>query len=88
MVIEKDARRLILKAITLEKELMSIEIREKLKGKLMLSNNLEYKKLRIKLCKTISHINSVANFEGKGREDLDYNILEKAEEIVRKISRE
>lgn len=41
MVIEKDARRYIFNAIELEKELISIEIRQKMKGKILI-NSEEY----------------------------------------------
>ena len=35
MIIENDARRFIVKAIDVEKDLKSIEIREKLKGRIV-----------------------------------------------------
>ena len=53
MLIENDARRHISKAIELEKELTSIEIREKIKGKIFVVND-DYTNLRKKLCKVIS----------------------------------
>ena len=87
MYIEKQARRYVLKGINVEKELESFEIREKLKGKLIL-NKEEYHNLRKSLCKVISEINSVANVEGKGRDDLDYQILFEAEGIIRKVTKE
>jgi len=74
MLIENDARRYVSKAIELEKELTSIEIREKIKGKILMVND-EYTNVRRKLCKVLSQINSVANIEGKGRDDLGYDIL-------------
>ena len=74
MVIEKDARRYIFNAIELEKELISIEIRQKMKGKILI-NSEEYNQLRKNICKVICQINSVANIEGKGRDDLEYQIL-------------
>lgn len=52
MVIEKDARRFIFNAIELEKELMSIEIRQKMKGKILV-NSEEYNQLRNNICKVI-----------------------------------
>lgn len=87
MIIENDARRFIAKAIEIEKDLESIEIRERLKGRIMLSNP-DYHNLRKKLCKTISQLNSVANFEGKGRDDLYFEILLEAESIIRRVSQE
>ena len=53
MLIEKDARRYIQKAIDIEKDIKSIEVREKLKGKHFILND-EYTNLRKKLCKIIS----------------------------------
>jgi hypothetical protein len=53
MIIENDARRYIAKAIELEKELYSIEIREKMKGTILI-NSKDYHFLRKNLCKIIS----------------------------------
>ncbi len=39
MIIETDARRFISKAIELEREITSIEIREKVKGKILVVND-------------------------------------------------
>jgi hypothetical protein len=63
MVIETDARKMIAKAIEVEKELTSIEIREKMKGHILV-NNEDYHGLRRQLAKIVSQINAVANFEG------------------------
>ena len=87
MKIEADARRFICKAINIEKELASIEIREKLKGRIVL-NNEHYHSLRKKLVKILNQINSVANVEGQGRDDLGFEILLEAEGIIRRISKE
>lgn len=88
MIIEKKARRLISEAIILEKELQSIEIREKMKGKILLSNLDSYNSCRQKLTFLISQVNSVANIEGIGRDDLDLAILLEAEGIIRRVSKE
>ena len=85
MVIEKDARSRIVKAIELEKEIQSFEIRERLKGKVVLSCE-SYNELRRKLVQLCGNINSVTNPEGKGRDDLTVDILIAAENISRKIS--
>lgn len=63
MIIETDARKQIARAIEIEKELQSIEIREKMKGHILV-NNEDYTSLRKQLVKIISQINAVANFEG------------------------
>jgi len=85
MVIEKDARSRIVKAIDLEKEIQSFEIRERLKGKVVL-NSEPYNELRRKFVELCGNINSVANPEGKGRDDLTVDILNAAESISRRIS--
>ena len=53
MVIETDARKMIAKAIEVEKELTSIEIREKMKGHILV-NNEDYHGLRRQLVKIVS----------------------------------
>ena len=85
MLIEADARRFISEAIELEKELKSMEIREKAKGRIVIDSP-EYNKKRGELAIIMGQINSVANSEGKGRDDLKLEILEAAEDILRKIS--
>jgi len=85
MVIENDARSRIVKAIELDKEIQSFEIRERLKGKVVL-NCVAYNDLRRKLVDLCGNINSVANPEGKGRDDLTVDVLVAAESISRKIS--
>ena len=86
MNIESEARKIIVKSINCEKELKAFEIREKLKGKIVIESN-EYTELRKKLCFFISKINSIANSEGKGRDDLGVEILVKADYLLRKISK-
>jgi 50S ribosomal subunit-associated GTPase HflX len=46
----------------------------------------EYNKNRKKLVEVMNKINSVANSEGKGRDDLSVEILFQAEGISRRIS--
>jgi len=52
MLIETDARRHVQEAVEIEKELLSIEIREKIKGRIFLTNG-DITNLKKKLCKTI-----------------------------------
>jgi len=85
MLIEADARRFISDAISTERELQSLEIREKARGRILLDFD-EYHKLRDKLAKQLSQLNTVANAEGKGREDLSIEILLAAEGIMRRVS--
>ena len=85
MLIEADARRFISEAIISERELQSIEIREKAKGRILLDFD-EYRRTREALVKQIGQLNSVANSEGKGREDLSVDILLAAEGIMRRVS--
>ena len=74
MAIETEARRYVKSAIEIEKELASIEIREKIKGRFFIQSP-DYINLRQNLCRYIAKMNSVANMEGKGRDDLDFEIL-------------
>jgi hypothetical protein len=85
MVIESEARKRVVTAIELEKDVHAFEIREKLKGKVVL-NCETYNELRKKLVAACGKINSVANTEGKGRDDLTVDILIAAEGITRRIS--
>jgi len=85
MLIEKDAKRFIFKAIELEQQLKSQETLEKLKGNIVIKN-AAYDKTRKNLVEIICQINAVSNCEGKGRDDLEYDILLAAEEKLRKIS--
>ena len=85
MLIEKDARRFILEAIKYDKEIRTIEAHEKLKGEIIIKN-YEYNVLRKKFAEVCGKINSVANTQGKGRDDLNIDILVTAEDIYRKIS--
>jgi hypothetical protein len=74
MLIESDARRFITDAIEIEKDITSSEVRERAKGKIMVECP-EYNKNRSKLIGFINKINAVANPEGKGRDDLQAEIL-------------
>ena len=85
MLIEQDARRYITEAIEIEKEITSAEVRERAKGKIMVDCP-EYKKNRARLIAIFNKINAVANPEGKGRDDLQAEILFSAESLCRKIS--
>jgi hypothetical protein len=85
MLIEADARRFIVQAIEGDKELTTVEEKEKSKGKIVIDNK-EFLQCRAKLAKTLSQINSVGNPEGTGRDDLGIEILEAAEGVSRRIS--
>lgn len=85
MLIEQDARRFIQEAIDIEKEITSAEVRERAKGKIMVECT-DYNKNRKKLVEIVNKINAVANPDGKGRDDLQVEILFQAEGICRRIS--
>lgn len=87
MSIEVKARSLIAKAIEAEKDLTSVEIREKMKGKILL-NCEDYLTIRNKLVEIIAQINHITNTVGKGRDDLDHSILCETEGIIRRVTRE
>jgi hypothetical protein len=69
MLIEQDARRHITEAIEVEKEISSMEVRERAKGKIMVECPM-FNYNRQRLIILINKINAVANPEGKGRDDL------------------
>jgi hypothetical protein len=85
MLIEQDARRFIQEAIDIEREITSSEVRERSRGKIIVEC-ADYNKNRKKLVEVLNKINSVANSEGKGRDDLKVEILFQAEGISRRIS--
>lgn len=84
MLIEDDARRFINEAIKIEKEMVLLEVREKAKGRIILDSEI-YNDQRNKIVDVIGKINSVANVEGKGRDDLKIDILTAAEGIYRRM---
>jgi len=85
MLIENDARRYVTEAIKIEKEMVLQEIREKAKGRVVLDCE-DYNDLRTNIVDVIGKINSVANVDGKGRDDLTVDILIAAEGLSRRMS--
>lgn len=85
MLIEADARLLITEAIEADKELSAIEQCEKARGRIVF-DSVQYTEKRQKLIQVIGKINSVANPEGMGRDDLSNDILLAAEGIYRRVS--
>lgn len=85
MLIEADARRFITDAIEKEKELNQLEVKEKSRGVIVLDTP-EFTQKRSKVIEILGKINSVANPEGMGRDDLSNDILLAAEAMYRKIS--
>ena len=85
MAIETDARRFIIEAIELQKEMSSIEMQYKQRLQFLIDSK-NYHNARAKLVTLIGKINSVANIEGKGRDDLTVDILIAAEGISRRMS--
>ena len=85
MLIEKDARRHILQAIKCEQDMKYFETKERLKGRIVIRTP-QYDLLRKRFVEICNQINSVANTQGKGRDDLGINILVAAEEVSRKIT--
>jgi hypothetical protein len=85
MMIESDARRFIIDAIKIEKSLTDCEAHEKQRGRIFV-DGARFNDCRNKLVQLFNQINSVANYEGKGRDDLTLDILIQAESISRRIS--
>jgi hypothetical protein len=85
MLIEADARRFITEAIETEQELTQVEQKEKSRGRIVIDSP-DYIQRRTKLISILGKINSVANPEGMGRDDLNNDILLAAEGIFRRVS--
>ena len=83
--IEKQSRRYIFEGIELQKEMTQYETRANIRGKL-LYNNTEYNNIRAKFVNLLANLNKVANIEGKGRDDLNVEILLKAESVLLTVS--
>ena len=86
MAIEADARYFVTEALRICGELLSYEREQKRKGKFLFTSTDEYNALRNKLLYQLSKINSVANYIGQGRDDLDLSVLIVAEEVGRTVS--
>ncbi len=86
MTIEADARRTVIEAIFICKQISSYENEQRRKGKIFFSQSDEYNCLRSKLLAEISQINTVANVIGQGRDDLDISVLIAADEVNRTVS--
>ena len=84
--IEEQAKKNIIQTVTIENDLTNYEKQQKIKGKIFYHNNPQYHQLRRKLCEKIGKLNSVANISGKGRDDLAYEILLAAQNVLTKIS--
>lgn len=82
MFIERDAKRYVYRGIELDQELKSYELLERIKGNVIV-NNIAYESIRKELVEIFCKINSVANYEGKGRDDLGVEILVAAENALR-----
>lgn len=84
MLIEMDAKRFIVKAIELERQIRSYDDLEQLSSGVAVRCPFYYR-TRKQLVEIFSQINSVANSEGIGRDDLGADILAAAEETQWKL---
>lgn len=81
MVIETDARRFVIEAIQIERELQAMENNLKHHGFTDESIST-YNSKRSELLEKMASVNTVCNVNGKGRDDLvDIEILTAAEEL-------
>ncbi len=86
MEIEEQARRFISEAIDLELELQICEKSLKNEINFFQFGNIKAKEVSAGLAGLISKINSIANYDGHGRDDLSYDIMEAANDVLLKIS--
>lgn len=56
-----------------------------MKGRIFLSGP-QYDLLRNQLCQKISKLNSIANVDGKGRDDLTFEVLIAAENVLATVT--
>jgi hypothetical protein len=89
LCIEKKGKKHLIDIINIEKELTNYE-KKYMKGKniymINSENDKEYNKIREKFIKSINHLNLIANDKGKGRNDLDIEILYRAEKVLCTVS--
>lgn len=87
IVIEESARLPVTRAIKYITELTIEEQKEIAKGKVITGVQSEQAKYsRRKLVDMFREMNSVANIEGKGRDDLGVEVLEEAEKVLSQVS--
>ena len=75
MVIENDARRFIIESINIESVLCQPHMKSVLQKQ-------KFNEDRANLLQKICSVNSVANEEGKGKEDFTFNIMLTAEDLL------
>lgn len=77
MVIENDARRFIIDSINAEAVLAQPHMQQA-------PMRQAFNEQRAKLLENICQVNAVANLEGKGRDDFDFEVLLRAEGIAKR----
>ena len=87
MKIEENAREPIIDSIRIIQELEKEEQKLIDKGNVVLGTiTARTKALRKELVDKIKEMNSVANIEGKGRDDLGVEVLEEAQNVLKQVS--
>lgn len=85
MLIEQDARRFIIEAVKVDQEMQKMERYLEQRQENVYQNS-HYNEKRQQLVNLLSQINSVANINGKGRDDLtDLAILKAAENLSNEL---
>lgn len=83
--IEDHAKTAIRSIIQAEEDLFQFENDQKLKGRIFLSGS-DFDALRRHLCEKVSRLNAVANIDGKGRDDLTFEVLAAAENVLATVT--
>ncbi len=88
MIIECQSRRFIADGIAADAALTGLEVSAKQSGEFTLNPVKKgvLTQANVALCKVIAKINSVANFEGHGRDDLGVDILQAASDVLLKVT--
>lgn len=86
MRIEEEQRQIILRAFLIGEKIEEHE--QATRGKIVKEKNEEkmIRDLCVEFVQQISYINSIANYEGQGRDDLQYEILEHAKGLLNTVS--
>lgn len=88
MVIEEKARLPVTRAIDFHRQLESEMQKQRQKGTIITSQlSPQAKLLRAQFIDQFKQMNSVANVNGKGRDDLGVEILEQAEKVLMQVSK-
>ena len=86
MDIERKARQLVSDAIESDRSMLEIERKLKNDFNMEISEDYQFKEFGVQFSESISKINAIINFEGHGRDDMNFSVIEAAKKILLKFS--